>query len=132
MSGHGDKLSRKQEQAIVALIAQPTIPAAAAVAGVSDATLWRWLQRPDFIRAYREARRQVVEQALGEVQAATTDAVRTLREVMTDPVSPASSRVAAARAVLDTALRAVELMDLETRIADLETAAMLDGNGRFS
>jgi hypothetical protein len=131
MSGHGDKLSRKQEQAIVALIAQPTIPAAAGVAGVSDATLWRWLQRPDFLRAYRDARRQVVEQSLGEVQSATSEAVRTLRAVMSDDSAPPASRVAAARAVLDTALRAVELMDLETRIADLETAAMLDTDGRL-
>ena len=112
--------------AIVALIAQPTITSAASVAGVADVTLWRWLQRPDFVRAYRDARRQVVEQALGEVQAATSDAVRTLREVMTDAAAPPSSRVAAARAVLDTALRAVELMDLETRVADLEAAALVD------
>lgn len=131
MSGHGDKLSRKQEQAIVALIAQPSIPAAANVAGVGDATLWRWLQRPDFVRAYRDARRQVVEQALGEVQSATGEAVRTLRAVMSDASAPPASRVAAARAVLDTALRAVELMDLETRITDLETAAMLDTDGRL-
>ncbi len=126
MSGHGDKLSRKQEQAIVALIAQPTIPAAATVAGVADSTLWRWMQHPHFMRAYRDARRQVVEQALGEVQAATSDAVRTLREVMNDAAAPPSSRVAAARAVLDTALRAVELMDLETRVVDLESAALVD------
>ena len=129
-TGHGEKLNRKQEMAIVALIAQPTIPAAASVAGVADVTLWRWLQRPDFVRAYRDARRQVVEQALGEVQAATSDAVRVLREVMTDTTVPAASRVAAARVVLDTALRGVELLDLEARIADLETAAMLDLDGR--
>jgi len=125
-TGHGDKLSRKQEQAIVALIAQPTIPAAAMVTGVADVTLWRWLQRPDFLRAFREARRQVVEQALGEVQAATIDAVQTLRDVMLNPDTPPASRVAAARTILDTAIRGVELLDLESRIADLETTAMLD------
>ncbi len=46
--GHGDKLERKTEAAIVALLAHPTMPEAAKAAGVSETTLWRWLQRDDF------------------------------------------------------------------------------------
>lgn len=130
-AGHGEKLSRKQETAIVALISQPTIPAAAKVTGVADITLWRWMQHPRFQRAYRDARRHVVEAALVEVQAATSEAVQTLRSVMNDPDAPPASRVAAARCVLDTALKGVELMDMETRIAELETVAMLETDGRF-
>ena len=39
--GHGDKLERKTEAAIVALLAHPTMPEAAKAAGVSETTLWR-------------------------------------------------------------------------------------------
>src|SRR5438128_1047665 len=123
MKGHGEKLSRKQEQAVAALIAQPTIGAAASAIGVSEVTLWRWLQIPEFAELYRRARWQTVGQALGAVQSASCEAVETLRTIMTDASAPVPSRVAAARVVLETAFRAVELEDLGERIARLEALA---------
>src|SRR6185312_4812372 len=62
--GHGDKLGRKAEAAIVALLAHPTMPEAAKAAGVSETTLWRWLQRDDFRKKYREAQAKVFDGAL--------------------------------------------------------------------
>jgi len=47
LKGHGEKLSRKQEQAIAALLTCPTIEQAAKAAGVGETTLWRWLQDSD-------------------------------------------------------------------------------------
>ncbi len=41
MKGHGQKLTRKQEALIAALLTEPTHAAAAARAGVSEATLHR-------------------------------------------------------------------------------------------
>jgi hypothetical protein len=40
---------------------------------------------------------------------------------MQDAEAPASARVSAAKAVLETAIKAVELEDLEARIVALET-----------
>ena len=122
MQGHGEKLSRKQEQAIAALLSEPTICAAAKHIGVNEATLYRWLQHEEFQTSYRQARRESVTQAIAGLQQACGEAVQTLREIMTDSEAPASSRVTAARAVLDTALRAVELEDIEERVAALEDA----------
>jgi transposase-like protein len=51
--GHGQKLTSKQEVLIAALLTEPTYAAAAAKAGVSAATLYRWLQLPSFRTAYR-------------------------------------------------------------------------------
>ena len=121
MSGHGEKLSRKQEQGIRALLLQPTLVDAATAIGVDERTLRRWL-RDDavFQTAYREARRQVVQQAIVQVQQATGEAVETLRKVMQDDEAPASARVSAARVVLETAVKAVEVEDLEARITALE------------
>jgi DNA-binding MurR/RpiR family transcriptional regulator len=120
MTGHGEKLSRKHEQAISALLATPTVAEAAHQAGVSESTVRRWLQSADFQAAYQQARRQVVQQAIVQVQQTCTVAVTTLRTVMQEATAPASARVSAAKAVLDTALKAVELEDLEARIAALE------------
>ena len=121
-SGHGERLTRKQEQAIAALLAHPTLEAAASVVGVNAVTLTRWLQRRTFNDAYRQARRESVSHAIASVQAATSEAVDTLRAVMRDAEAPAGSRVSAAKAVLDTAIRGIELEDISERLAELEEA----------
>ena len=123
MKGHGEKLSRKQEALISALLTAPRLADAAQTAGIGEVTAWRWLKDATFQAAYREARRQVVQQAIVQVQHATGTAVQTLLAVMADPEATASARVSAARTILDTAVKAVELEDLEARIAALEGQA---------
>ena len=114
------KLTRKQEALISALLTAPSLAAAAQTAGIGEVTAWRWLKEPTFQTAYRDARRAVVQQAITQVQQATGEAVETLRGVMQDAEAPASARVSAAKAVLETAIKAVELEDLEARIVALE------------
>ncbi len=114
------KLTAKQEAALLALLAHGTIEAAYGAAGVSKATMWRFLQLPDFQARYRAARRQVVEAAISQLQHDCTIAVHTLREVAEDKQAGASSRVAAAKAILDMSVNAIELMDLQERIEMLE------------
>ncbi len=82
--------------------------------------MWRWLQLPTFQTRYRAARRQVVETAIAQLQADCSIAVRVLREVAEDGEAPASSRVAAAKTILDQSVSAIELMDLQERIERLE------------
>jgi len=62
----------------------------------------------------------VVQQAIVQVQHATGTAVQTLLAVMQDANAPASAKVSAAKTILETAVKAVELEDLEVRIAALE------------
>src|SRR5262245_46994069 len=102
-TGHGAKLPRKREQAIAALLASPTIEAAAGQVGVNEWTLRQWLKDPSFKSAYRQARRELVENAIGRVQAATGRAVDTLLAVAKDGKRD-SDRVRAAVALLGYAL----------------------------
>ncbi len=120
MKGHGEKLSRKQEAAIAALLSHGTVKAAALACGVSEATLWRWMQLPEFQTRYRAARRLVVETAIAQLQSDCTKAARVLIEVAEDKAAPASSRVAAARTILEQAVGGIELVDLQERIEHLE------------
>ena len=120
MTGHGEKLTRKKELAIAALLSQPSIPAAAKVVGIGEKTLWRWLQHQDFREAYLQARRQVVQQVISNVQNSMKKAVDTLLEVMEDPNSPTSSKVQAARSIIDFGLKGLELEDFELRLSRLE------------
>jgi hypothetical protein len=121
MPGHGEKLPRRKEQAISALLLHATLSEAATALAVDESTLRRWLREDTaFQTAYRDARRAVVQQAITQVQRATGEAVETLRNIMQDAEAPASSRVVAARVVLDMSLHTIEIEDLEQRVAALE------------
>lgn len=120
MNGHGEKLSRKREALISALLTASTLTEAAKLAGIGEATARRWLKDDAFQAAYRDARRAVVQQAITHVQRVCSEAVVTLQAVMGDGEAPASARVSAAKAVLETAVKAVALEDLEARIVELE------------
>ncbi len=123
------QITPKQEQAILALLAEPTIHAAGVACGVSDTTLWRWLQLSEFQRRYRAARRQIVESSIGRLQKSCDEAVHALRMIIRDQRAPASARVAASRVVLEQSLRALELEDLTERIERLEERLPHEGNG---
>jgi len=120
MSGHGEKLTHKHERAIAALLVAPSVTAAAQQIGVNENTLLRWLKDTAFERAYKEARRAVVQQAIVRMQQLCSKVVTKLEELIDDPDAPASSRVTAMKTVLEMSWKAIELEDLEARIAALE------------
>jgi hypothetical protein len=120
MKGHGQKWSRKKDQAVAALLTSPSIPAAARLVGIGESTLSRWLKLDSFQTEYRTARRQAVSQAVATVQATMASAATTLQSVMDDPRASFSVRVTAARAVLDFGIKTSELEDLEIRLRELE------------
>lgn len=128
MSGHGEKLSRKQEQAISGLLATPTVSEAAEAAGVGESTLRRWMKDDGFVEEYRIARRQSIAVALSNLSRIGSQAVRTLEEVMSDTEATPSSRVSAAKAALDVIVKVCEQEDLEQRISAIEAA--INGEGR--
>src|SRR4051812_18588668 len=120
-SGHGSKRARQEEAALAALLAESTIALAAEKAGISHSTLVRWMAEPTFEARYREARRQVVEAAIGRLQTVTTKAVDTLERNLACGIP--AVEVGAAKSVLDQAVKAVELVDLAERVEQLEQSA---------
>ena len=123
MVGHGTKFGRKKEEAIAALLSQRNLEEAARAIGVAPNTLLRWMKLPDFQAAYREARRAVFGQSIARLQQATSAAASTLLKIMVDQNAPASCRIRAADSVLSHAAKAIELEDIEARVAALEEAA---------
>ena len=113
-----ERLQPKQLKAITSLLSHPTMREAAKDCGISETTLWRWLNDEAFQAAYRKARRQVVEQAMSELQAACSDAVATLRRNL--KCGAANVEVSAAKTILDQAVKAIELTDMEERLEQLE------------
>jgi uncharacterized protein (DUF885 family) len=130
MVGHGAKFGRKKEEAIVALLSHPNIEAAARAVGIGTTTLTRWLQLPEFDTAYRKARRAAHSQSIARLQQMSGAAVSVLAKIMLDTTAPASTRVRAADSVLDHAAKAIEIEDIEVRVAELERAADTAKNGQ--
>ena len=123
MKAPGGKFGRKKEEAIAALLTQRNIEEAAKAAGIGANTLLRWMKVPEFQVAYREARRAAYSQAVARLQQGATAAATTLLKVMLDQGTPASVKVRAAECVMNHSSKAIEIEDVEFRVAELERAA---------
>ena len=128
MKGHGTQFGLKKEQAVAALLTQRNIEEAAKSVGISPNTLLNWIKVPEFQMAYREARRAAYSQAVARLQQGATAAATTLLKTMIDPNTPASVRVRAAECVMNHATKAIEIEDIEARVAALEAGAGEQGN----
>ena len=123
-------LSRKQEQAISALLAQPTFARAAKACGVSLATLHRWSKAPEFAAAYREARSEILAQSINALLKITRDAVVTLHRTLKSRRASYAAKVTASRAIFDCVFKGEELLNIEERLLELERNASLVAGGK--
>lgn len=117
------RLTHKADKILRALLEHPTQEKAAAAAGVSTTTVWRYQQKPRFRRALAEARREIFSQATARLQQASSAAASTLARVMVDNTTPAASKIRAAACVLEFATRGTQLEDVEVRLLELERSA---------
>jgi len=123
MTGHGSKFGRRMEQAISALISNPrNLEETAKVAGISVATLKRWMRLPEFKAAHLQARREILFQANARVQINSGTAAAVLLKLIADPATPASVRARIALGLLELANQSLVSEDQEERIAALEQA----------
>ena len=116
-------LNAKSEKMLLAVLTCPTFTEAAKTAGVSIQSLYRAMAEEDFKAAYAQARKDAVTQAIGSLQQAAGKATETLLSIMQAEDAPTSSRLSAARSVLEYAFKGAELLDMEERIAALEALA---------
>jgi hypothetical protein len=112
-------LTARQAQALPIFAASPTVEGACRKAGISKTTAYAWAKQPAFREALDAARTAILVQALGALKAATSQAVQTITHLAAKGV-PESVRLSAARTILESALRARELEDLDGRIKELE------------
>jgi hypothetical protein len=123
MSGHGEKLGRKMEQAVIAILASRNDEEAAQSIGVSAKTLQRWRKLPEFDQALRDARLAAFRQSLARLQQASVPAVTTLLRLMVGGGSPATVKARCAYYILDQTRKGVETENIEKRVTELERAA---------
>ena len=125
MSGDVTNLKRKQEEAILALLSNRNVEEAARAVKITPRTLYRWLNEPEFDRAYRKARRKAFGQATARLQQASSAAVAVMMKTMVDTNAGASVRLRAADMVYSHAAKAIEIEDVDLRVSELERAMEL-------
>ena len=130
MSQSAEKLGAKKEAAILALLTARSVEDAARAADVPMRSLYRWLKEPDFDAAYRRAKRMAFGQAVSRLQQGTGAAAAVMLKLMADPATPAATRLRAADCVFCHAKSAIEIEEIEARVAALEQAAELSKQSR--
>ncbi len=120
-------LSPRQEAVAISVAAGMTLAAASRKAGVGERTVKTWSGTcPAFRRRVMELRSEMTTQALGRLVDGMTSAADTLGYLARNARSE-TVRLGAARAVLELATKLRESIELEERIARLETEGVHDG-----
>ncbi|WP_218111359.1 hypothetical protein [Atribacter laminatus] len=86
---------------------------------MSESTIRRKLKNPAFIEQYDQARRKAFSISLGRLQYMTTQACSVIEELLNSK-KPSSTRLSAARTILEYGVKWLELSDIETRLSSLE------------
>ena len=117
MSEPIDNLSPKQHKAIAALMASNTIADAAAVVGVNERQIYRWLAESAFAEAYRAVRREAVGQSIARLQQISRAAVDRLQHLLT--CGKPAIELGAARSIIEFSVKGTEIEDLRNEIEHL-------------
>jgi hypothetical protein len=121
-AGHGAKTAAVREQAILALLSEPTIAKAAARCRVGEKTLRRWLTAdPAFQAEYEAARHATFQAAIRRIPTLTVRAVETLAELLGATKHPAV-RLGAARTVAEIGMHQYDAETILRKLDDLETS----------
>jgi len=125
MANNGE-LTPKQKRFIQALLTSRTVHDAAKLAQVGTRTADRWIADPAVKLALAEAQSAALGAVTRQLVDAMTDAIATLEGIHLDGDNPATARVSAARAILDSGLKYAELVDLAERVTELEKRVMAE------
>jgi hypothetical protein len=112
-------MSRADARLIEQLAGGTTITKSASLAGVSRRTVTRRLADPDFRRRVNEARRQIVDHAVGRMATSMKSAAVVLRKLLKSDAD--SIRLGASRAIMELGQRLRDSVEFEERLTTLES-----------
>lgn len=116
-------MTAKQNRAIQALLTNPTKTEAAKAAGISTATLRRYLADEEFQAEYKKALAELVEEAATQARQSLAPALKCLRSIAEDKQETSTARIQASRALLEYGLQLISVADIETQLEELRQIA---------
>lgn len=105
-------MTANKQRAIQALLTCRTKKEAAFAAGISERTLEYYLKDEEFQAEYRKAVGQVIDRTARQAQQAMSPALAVLQAIIQDAEENSSSKIAAARTLLEYGLRLTEFNDI--------------------
>ena len=121
-AGHGAKTAAVREQAILALLSEPTIAQAAARCGIGERTLRRWLTEDAAFQAEYEAARHATFQAAISRIPALTGAPSRRSPTCSATTKPPAVRLGAARTVAEIGMHQYDAETILRKLDDLEAS----------
>jgi hypothetical protein len=119
--GHGAKDDAIRERAVLALLSEKSIGAAAKRCGLGEKTLRRWMtEDKEFQAELAAARTAMFQAAMGRIQALTVRAVETLEDLLDAKKHP-SVRLGAARTVAELGLHQHDSETILRKLEELES-----------
>ena len=118
-----DGLSPRQLAALPYLLASPTMAGAARMANIGRATLYRWMNDPDFKHSLEALRADAASLARTELNGLVLKSVLVVAQALEDP-SPAV-RLRAAQTALAMGFKANDLHDMARRLERVDEALHL-------
>lgn len=114
------QFSRNERRALKALLSEPSVTAAAKVAGLSPRTLYRYLARDDFRAELQRRQDAILAGTTAALTGLSGEAVATLRDLMQDPDAADGVKARAALGWLKEMYRASELVEITERLKKIE------------
>jgi len=114
------ELNANQKKALAALLAEPTVKAAAESCGLAERTLYGYLADETFKAELRARQDAILSSVTSALVGLSGSAVQTLRDLLESKTVSDSVKCRAALGWLRHARDAVELADLSDRVAALE------------
>ena len=118
MQQNDSELKENQILAIEALMSSKTYTAAAALAGCSRVTLYRWMKTDLFKAELSKQKNELIERSSGKLAGALDQAVDVLIDLL-EAKQPNVRRLAAGN-LIDYCLKTSDITDIERRIKALE------------
>ena len=109
-----------KENIAMCILTTPTYEEAAKKSGVSKSTLYRLRKETEFQDIINELKNTMFQDTLKKAQVYSMEALEVLRSIMNDDVATDSSRVSAARTILELGLDYAEQEIIINRIEELE------------
>ena len=116
----------RQKKALAALLQYPTHKAAAQACGLSERQLRTYLRDPLFRAEFDRLTAELLDEAVQAAKKSMTPAVCTLAEIAGNAEASDTARTAAARAILECALKMHVVGELDARLARLEKFAEVE------
>lgn len=112
--------TERKEKIAIDIINCPTLKEVCRKNKISEATLYRLRQEPDFREILNQKRVEMYESALNAAHSFGLDCVKRLMEIVNKEELPATARVNAAKAIIEMCSNYYDNAAILTRIEELE------------